>query len=379
MAWIKKYAVASGTRYRVYWKDLSGRQQGKVFSRLAEARSYKRELEQRLETGSYTSPARGRITLRELWSDFEATPHRPLAASTASLYRLQWRLHIDPALGDRRINSIEPGDVRRFIAQMEADGVGLSMIDSTFRLLRSMLSLAVRDRRISLNPASGIQPPRAVPKEMRFLNASEVNAIADCIAPRYRALVLTLAYTGVRIGEAAALRVRRVDLLHRRIEVLEAAAEVDGMRFVGETKTRQKRSVAIPAFLSDILAEHIALYAATGPDALVFTSEAASPVSQHAFRRTFHVACRKASVAPVPRVHDLRHTAAALAISAGGHAKLVQDMLGHSSIATTMNVYGHLFDSLHADVAQKLDALYADASSAGDEAMIVTQIAKQGE
>ena len=130
-----------------------------------EARSFKRTLDQSLDEGSYSDPRRARITLRDLWEEFDSAPPRPLAASTRALYRMQWRTHVAPRLGDRRLNSLEAGDLRHFIADLQADGVGIAMIDSCYRLVRSVLNMAVRDRRIPYNPAAGITPPRGERRE----------------------------------------------------------------------------------------------------------------------------------------------------------------------------------------------------------------------
>ena len=162
MAWIKTYEVKSGSRYRVFWKDPSGKQHAKVFKRKSDARSFQRSLDHALDTGGYTDPRRGRITLAELWADFIEAPPAPLAASTKSLYQMQWRVHIGPRLGDRSINSLGPEDVRRFMSDLNRNGVGATSVDSVHRLLRRLLAVAVKDRRIAFNPASGIQAPRAL-------------------------------------------------------------------------------------------------------------------------------------------------------------------------------------------------------------------------
>jgi integrase len=141
--------------------------------------------------------------------------------------------------------------VRRFMSDLNTNGVGATSVDSVHRLLRRLLAVAVKDRRIAFNPVSGIQAPRAPREEMRYLSAEEVTRLASEIPTRYEVLILTLAYTGIRIGEAAALRTRNVDLMRRRIHIVEAASEVDGVRIVGETKTRQRRTVSVPPFLSD--------------------------------------------------------------------------------------------------------------------------------
>lgn len=357
MANIQKYTVASGRRYRLYWRDPSGRQHGKVYKRWDQAVAAKRKIEGDLQSGGYTDPARGRILLRELWSDFIEAPPRPLAESTKVLYEQQWRLHIEPWLGNRPLNSLEQTDVRRFVADLKKAGVGPAMTDSTFRLLRALLGYAVQDRRLAYNPASGVAPSPVGRKEVRIVTPDEVERIADEVPVRYHALVLTLAWTGIRIGEAAALRIRNLNILNRQLHVVEAVSEIGGRRVEHPPKTRQLRAIKLPQFLAKELDRHLKTYTSGAPDDLVFLNENGGPVGQHAFRRTFQRACKRAGIVPVPRVHDLRHTAASLAIRVGSPAILVQDLLGHSQIGTTMGTYGHLYEPAHAEVAEKLDAL----------------------
>jgi integrase len=114
---------------------------------------------------------------------------------------------------------------------------------------------------------------------MRFATVAEVAALADAIPPRFRALVLVAAYTGLRWGELAGLRVRRVDLLHHRITVAEQLLEVRGQLAVGPTKTvAGQRTVTLPTVAAEALAEHLSVYAEAGPDGLVFSAERGGPI-----------------------------------------------------------------------------------------------------
>jgi integrase len=360
VGWIKAYTLPSGKRrYRVLWRDPAGKQHGKVFQRSAEARNFLREVDHSVGNGTYTDPARGRITVADLWRQFIDAPPRPLSPSTQALYKMQARVHILPYLGNYRINALEDL-IRPWMATLEHNGVGIASVASAYRLLHTLLEIAVRERRIGYNPASPVAPPRPPSREMRYLTAREVNGIAAEVPARYSALVLLLAYSGLRIGEASALRVRNLDLMRRKVLVVEAASEPDGRRLVGETKTKQKRSVSFPAFVRDRLTDHLAEFGHPGPDSLVFTTEDGTPVGQHAFLRTFKRACVRGGVEPL-RVHDLRHTAVALMIETRAHPKEIQEALGHASIKTTLDVYGHLFPSLQESVSDRLDALYYEA------------------
>ena len=159
-----------------------------------------------------------------------------------------------------------------------------------------------------MDGSSGTSPraypsPASTPK--RFLTHDQVQALAGPCAP-YDTLIRVLAYAGLRWGELVALTACRIDLARRRIEVVEAITDVHGRVVIGTTKTHQRRSVPIPRFLADELADHLA---GKAPGDLVLTP------------------------------HELRHTAASLAIAAGANVKGVQLMLGHASAAMTLDIY----------------------------------------
>jgi integrase len=192
---------------------------------------------------------------------------------------------------------------------------------------------------------------------MRFLTNEEVRALADAIDPRYRVLVLAGAYTGLRIGELAGLKLDALDMLRRRLTVTRSVNEVRGKLVVrSEPKTAaSRRTVALPRFLVDELAAHLALV--KDPDGWVFPAPDGGPLRRNGFRSRFwQTAVSRAGLAGV-RIHDLRHTHAAWLIAQGEHPKVIQARLGHASIKTTLDVYGHLFDGLDEKAASRLDSL----------------------
>jgi integrase len=159
---------------------------------------------------------------------------------------------------------------------------------------------------------------------------------------RDRVLARFLGWTGLRFGEAAALRPGDLDLLRRRIRVVRAVAEVNGEVLLGSPKTHQARTVAFPSFL----VEEAAIYIGHLEDApLLFPNQADGYLSVRNWkRRIFDPAARRAKLTPPPlRVHDLRHTAASLSIAAGASVKAVQSQLGHLSATTTLDRYAHLW------------------------------------
>ena len=176
----------------------------------------------------------------------------------------------------------------------------------------------------------------------------------------YRLVVLFLAYTGVRFGEMAALRVSRLDLTHRRATIAESVTVVQGKGLVwGTPKSHERRQVPIPRFLVAELRDHIA---GKEPDELVFNGvRGGGPLRAPIFRVGFHVAAAAIGI-PELHPHELRHTAASLAIASGADVKVVQQMLGHSSAAMTMDVYGHLFSDRLDEVADALDTARSEAA-----------------
>ncbi len=180
----------------------------------------------------------------------------------------------------------------------------------------------------------------------------------------------TLAYTGIRMGEASALRVKSIDFLGKTMLVAESSAEVGGRKIMGETKTRRKRVINLPEALVKELARHVDQFvghagdsSVADPDAWLFTHGQGGQIRQNNWRaRVFRPACARAGVtrqsakgqSETPRPHDLGHTAASIAASAGYSLHEVKEMLGHQNIKMTSDLYLHLFKETQQLQAQAL-------------------------
>jgi integrase len=172
-----------------------------------------------------------------------------------------------------------------------------------------------------------------VRKEAMYLSAEQVSALAEAARPHELAIV-TLAFTGLRFGELAALKVRRFDPVRRRLNVLESVTEV-GSRLVWTTpKTHQARSVPVSVQIAEML-EHRC--DGKQPDELIFTSPLGKTLRLNNWRKNVFDPAVKAAGLEGLRPHDLRHTAASLAIQSGANVKVVQQMLGHASVAMTLD------------------------------------------
>jgi integrase len=199
---------------------------------------------------------------------------------------------------------------------------------------------------------------------MTFLSAAELERLASQIADPYGMLVRFLGWTGLRIGEAAALRVERLDLLARRVEVVEEATEVNGRLEWGPTKTGERRTVSLPRFLAEQLGAYL-VDRPHGPGDLVFTMPARRTIAGiQVGRAVLPPAVAAAGLPEGLRVHDLRHTAASLAIRENASVKIVQAMLGHRSATQTLDRYGHLHPSDLDALAERLDQAHAAAAAA---------------
>jgi len=216
------------------------------------------------------------------------------------------------------------------------------------------LAYAVKDGRLAVNAAAGVSLPRVHTAEKRYLTHQQVAELAAACGPDYRLMVLFLAYTGLRWGEMAALRVHRLDFLRRRALIAESVTPVKGVMTIGPTKGHERREVAMPRFLLEDLSQHVV---GKAPDALVFVGVRGGAALRYpVFQRgALNQACEQIGI---PRLtpHELRHTAASLAIASGADVKVVQQMLGHKSATMTLDQYGHLFGDRLDVVADAMDA-----------------------
>jgi integrase len=237
---------------------------------------------------------------------------------------------------------------------MSAHSLAPATVRQAHRVLALALTLAVRDGRIPRNPATGVPLPRARRAEPRFLSRDQVEQLAVA-AGEYGDVVRLLAYTGLRFGEMAALRVRRIDFLRKRLTIAESATEVGGVVQFGSPKTHQQRTVPVPAVLLEPLSRRCAGKRA---DDLVLTSPEGAVLRSGNFRRRIFSPAATAAGLEDLSPHDLRHTAASLLVSSGANVKAVQRMLGHASAAMTLDVYSGLFDDDLGALADRMDAAH---------------------
>jgi integrase len=346
-------------RWRVRWYDPDNKPKAKTFVKKPPAEAFRDELVQRLANGSYRDPSAGKTLLAKVAEEwFAAQAH--LKRSSRARYRRALDSYVLPKWGATPVDRIRHEDVAEWIGELSTEAgrggkpLGPSVVRGLHRVLYMALGWAIRTGRIAANPAAKVPLPRRGMTDHVYLDHAQVEQLAAA-AKNFRPLVLLLAYTGLRWGEASALRVGRVDLAARRAHVVTAFAEENGEVYEDTPKDHERRAVPLPAFL---VAELKPVMDGREADELLFSAPRKGPLRAHNFRsREFASAVKDAGLGKMGVTpHKLRHTAASLAISAGADVKVVQTMLGHASATMTLDVYGHLFPDRLDEVADALDA-----------------------
>jgi len=232
------------------------------------------------------------------------------------------------------------------------------LVRTVIIVLSGALQLADDDGRLAANPAHRLKLPRQMKNRKKFLTHQRVAALAAAVDEKpkgegFGLLVFVLAYCGLRWGELAGLRVRDLDFSRRRLNVRETMVEVDEYFEVAPPKNYEERSIPVPEFIMDRLAEHIRMKALD--DHVFVSSRNGSVMRNRTFRRYWFDEAAEAIGVPGLTPHELRHTCASLAVSVGANVKAVQLMLGHASAAITLDVYADLFDDDLGDVAVALN------------------------
>jgi integrase len=274
---------------------------------------------------------------------FGATPLDKLRASDVEGLILRLRAKTKPSRPDPDSDA-EPAPVR---------ALSDSTIRQTYTVLRTGLDGAMRDGLLARNPAAQVRRPGVERTEARHLAAAAVTSVLrSAESSRYHPALVLIASTGMRKGEALALSWDQVDLDVGVLRVAATISRIGGRLVITEPKTmRSRRTVPLNAAVVAMLRKHKAGQAAERLRAanqwqnsgLVFTTELGGPVDPRNLLRVVEVASKAAKIDGVG-VHTLRHSAAVAWLESGVHIKAVADLLGHSSIAITGDVYGHTSD-----------------------------------
>ena len=354
MAWVEKAQKDKGHAWRVGYRGPDRRQRYRTFTRKADADLFAATVETDMSRGDWTDPHLGRITVTDWAYQVEASRlnRRPSTIARDDSYL---RNLILPTFADHTLVQVQPVAVQQWVAKLNTTGYAPATIRKAYELLARIFTAAVDSGLIARTPCRGVKLPKIEQTDKRYLTPAEIQNLADVIDPRFQALVLTAAYSGARFGELAGLGIQHYEPLKRTIRIERNLTEVSGHLTYGETKTRAaRRTISIPTWLVDVLAQHIAAY--PGNNDLVFTAPAGGPLRRTSFRSRFWKPAVRSSVGEPCRFHDMRHTHVALLIDQGAHPSVIASRLGHTSVRTVLDVYGHLFEGLDRHIADALDA-----------------------
>jgi integrase len=368
---MKRYVERDGKIYaRVTYRDGSGKER-QIWRRAeskSDAREMAKELEQQLKVG--TEPFEHKKTLSEYLDHWLESCKHKVGGRTYQDYLNILRLHVRPALGGKKLSAIRPLDVQKLVDDLQKKGLGPRATRHVHAVLCRALKQAVRWRLLIFNPATDVNLPKQVSKEMKALAPEEAKKFLEaCEADEY-GLVFELALvSGMRPEEYLELQWTDLDFKQNTITVQRVVVWERWTKVVyfAEPKTaKSRRTIPLPAYLMHKLQEHRRQQLANklkrgekfqNEHNLVFTSKTGTIVSiRNLQRRHFKPLLVKAKV-PDIRLYDLRHTCATLLLAAGENPKVVSERLGHASIVLTLDTYSHVLPTMQKSATERLEKL----------------------
>ena len=293
--------------------------------------------------------------------------------STHTNYKTIAEMHLKPDLGRIRLDKLTRGDVQRLISKKARTDLAARTVRLIHRVLHCALNRAVKLKMIAINPASDLVLPRIEHTAMATVSPEQVFQLQSTnlfeTEPMFPC-VLLMVYTGLRRGEALALRWPDIDLHRGTVTVQREIVKAAGGTVYQSPKTkRSNRLVPFGDALKSILLAHkqrqddfIKKTKDYIDEGLVFARETGKPYYPDSMRKILHRILRKAGI-PAVRVHDLRHTCATLLMLSGVHSKVVQEMLGHSNISVTLDTYSHTLPSMRSEAADSINDFIAESKA----------------
>ncbi len=361
--------LPSGRYQASYWHLAERHTADQTFETKADAQSWLSGVETDIRRGRWVDPGAGKVLFGTYVDDWLAQRY-DIRPRTRELYRSLIKCHLKPTFERVPLTSITTASVRSWRSKIAAGQPTTAA--KAYRLLRAVLMTATADGLILTNPCviKGAGQERAPERKVPTLET--VQAIADALDDRYRALIYTAALAGLRAGELAALERRHIDLVRHVITVEQQAQTVVGQgRTLGPPKSLAgRRNIAIPKELVRILDEHLSAYVQPEPDALVFTGEKGAPITTQHWSHKFREAANTAGADGL-HFHDLRHLAGTIAAATGASTRELMARLGHSTPRASL-IYQHATEQRDRQIAAGIDAILQAAKETGREPRAAT-------
>lgn len=342
----------SDRKYRARWRTADGASRSRTFARIEDARQHLAAVTISTTDGSYIDTAARRVSFGEYAAAWiAAQPHR---ATTAASVEVIFRKHILPTFGSRRLSTVRTSEVQAWVSGLD---LAPSTVSVVYGKLSAVFRAAVEDRLLPHSPCTrSVKLPRPAGAKVVPMSPEQVATMIDAVGDRYRALLVVLAGTGLRSGEALGLTADRVDFLRRQIVIdRQLVTSVGSSPTFGPCKTESSvRTIPAPDLVLAELARHFEQFG-TGVDGLLFTDSKGDPIRRNALGHLWRRATEKVGVVGFTP-HDLRHYAASVMIEAGCSVKVVQHHLGHAKASTTLDTYAHLWPDSEDTTRRVLDA-----------------------
>jgi len=372
---IRKPRTSGGAwsyRLDLGFDDAGKRRQRQVgnFATKREAQSALNEALAGLRKGTYVAPSKQ--TVREFLDTWIDTVKPELAITAWTNYRNVLGSYVLPHIGSVRLADLSPMDIKRWHGELLDHGrrngapLAVNSVKLAHRVLHRALADGVRWNVLPANPASSVRVPKGAHKEMSVWTSEEARRFLDSLEQdRLRGLWALALHTGMRRGELAGLRWSDVDLVGGTLTVAQQRTTAGSQTVTMAPKARSQRQLALAGPTVSTLRDHLDRQTSERASAgvawvetgYVFVDESGEPLLPQRITKMFAAAIARTNV-PTIRLHDVRHTMATNALAAGVHPKVVQEQLGHSTIAVTMDTYSHVPQAVRRESAGRIAGLF---------------------
>lgn len=351
--------------WQTRWRDHDKRACKKTFRLKRDADQFKTFIEHALLSHTYVDPAAAKVTFRVFAEQWRNDQHHH-RQGTRDQIEGNLRLHVYPAIGDRPIGKVRARDIKDMVEGWgRSDSKNRALAPSTAGTIltwtATIFKAAVEGRIITESPCKNVRLPEIQRRRITPLSPKTVMDLEAGVQDRFKAIIMLGAGTGVRVSEALGLTLDRLDFLGKTVtidrQLLRGSGDVPRLGPVKDRKNRP-RVIPLPEAVIDSLAVHLAQFP-IGSSGLVFTNATGSPIGRTSFSEMFRSVADPLGISKGEGFHQLRHFYASALIRSGESVKVVQERLGHASVLTTLEQYGHLWPDNHETTRAAMDGIFA--------------------